>query len=97
MILHHSNHTFFLLQKSKLAFKEATNPNQKELKDYAREFFRVKGALAIGFSYQNVTMAFVGAHLHPHEENYQQRVANYHQFMNKMKFDSKKGDILDRE
>ena len=48
-----------------------------------------KNAALVRFDYRGVSFAFVGAHLHAHDENLQIRVNNYNKIVQqKFKFDS---------
>ena len=59
---------------------------------------RHKCGIGIRLFYNNISMAFVGAHLMPRDENYGTRIKNYCDIIEGMKFSDQPNDgILDQE
>lgn len=57
-----------------------------------------KGGIGIRLYYDNISFAFVGAHLAAHEEHYQTRLKNYREIMDGVHFSNRPKDgILDQE
>jgi len=57
-----------------------------------------KGAIAIRLYYHDISLAFIGAHLTAHDENYERRLKDYREIIQGVHFSDRAMDgVLDHE